>query len=192
MTSLGPCESVRTGRDTPLGSCGVSFSGFEERGDANDQYQLHRWKQPLSCVSPPKGRRRNRRCCSQHRSSEHRGYDLLVVTPYIVHEEPPKRRLHCFPLLSAPPGADPWLGNPEVRILPAPRVLALASAYRRKTVGICGLHTYTAHLADRRFRRTLNRTDCWRHDARPERLTTTTIASGAPNSNRRLTETVDK
>ena len=90
---------------TPLrGSCGVSVSGFEERGDANDHHQLRCWTQPPSCVSPPKGRRRKRRCCSQHRSSEHRGHDLLGVPPHIVHEEPPKRRLHCFPLLSAPPG----------------------------------------------------------------------------------------
>jgi hypothetical protein len=51
-----------------------------------------------------------------------------------------------FPTSAAPPGRTHGWGIPEVRLLPAPRRLDDESAYDgTRHVGICDLHTYTAH-----------------------------------------------
>jgi hypothetical protein len=140
---------------TPLrGSCGVSVSGFEEKGDANDQHRFHCWKQPLVCVSMPTWRRRSERCTRQLCSSGHRGDDTLGVDPHTVVRGAAEGAAFLLSAPSAHRGGPTTRGLPEVRFLPAPRVLVRdESAKTASHVGICGLHTYTAHLVDRRFRR---------------------------------------
>jgi len=106
---------------TPLrGSCGVAVSGFEEKGDADDQQHVYCWTRPHACVSVPERRRHGSGGLQRPGSSDFPGDDSLVITPTSFLRSRPRGGFLDFPLLRHH-RADPWLGRPGGSIPPRPR-----------------------------------------------------------------------